>query len=81
MRVYSAVAEHDNHKFFKVDINGNEKFLHKQTAAWLITKKSNHLSSDRLLRVQQTAKQSLKYVLIHLDHMHYVDVNEKSYID
>ena len=57
MRIYSAVAEHDKHKFFKIDINGNEKFLHKQTAAWLITKNSNHLSSDRLLRVQQTAKQ------------------------
>lgn len=33
MRVYSTVSERDEHKFFKININGAEKFLHKQTGA------------------------------------------------
>lgn len=57
MRIYSAVADHDKNKFFQININGIDKFIHKQTAAWHLTKTSNHLSSDRRLRVQQTNKQ------------------------
>jgi hypothetical protein len=57
MRIYSAVADQDKNKFFKINVNGIDKFMHKQTAAWYLTKKINRLSSDRLVRVQQTNKQ------------------------
>ncbi|CAF1002645.1 unnamed protein product [Rotaria sordida] len=57
IRIYSAVSDQDKNKFFKININGIDKFIHKQTAAWYLTKKDNHLSSDRRVRVQQTNKQ------------------------
>ncbi|CAF0870941.1 unnamed protein product [Rotaria sordida] len=57
IRIYSAVSDQDKNKFFKININGIDKFIHKQTAAWCLTKKNNHLSSDRRVRVQQTNKQ------------------------
>ncbi|CAF2963489.1 unnamed protein product [Rotaria sp. Silwood2] len=56
IQIYSAVSDQDKNKFFKININGIDKFIHKQTAAWYLTKK-NHLSSDRRVRVQQTNKQ------------------------
>lgn len=39
--------------FFKIKINGNVKYLHKQSACWLLTKQLNKLSNDRLSRVMQ----------------------------
>lgn len=60
MRIYSAVADQDKTKFFKININGIDKFMHKQTAAWYLAKNNDHLSSDRRLRVQQTNKQLKK---------------------
>ena len=57
MRIYSAIADKDKKKFFKITINGIEKFMHKQTAVWYLTKKKNQLSSDRLVRVQKTNQQ------------------------
>ncbi len=57
MRIYSTVADKDRKKFFKITINGMEKFMHKQTAVWYLTTKNNRLSSDRLVRVQKTNKQ------------------------
>jgi hypothetical protein len=57
MRIYSSVADKDKHKFFEVTINGVVKFMHKQTAVWYLTKNNNHLSSDRLVRVQKINKQ------------------------
>jgi hypothetical protein len=42
--------------YFKVKINENIKYLHKQSACWLLSNKITKLSSDRLSRVkQQTA--------------------------
>ncbi|CAF3925446.1 unnamed protein product [Rotaria sordida] len=57
MRIYSSVADKDKRKFFKMEINGKQKYIHKQTAAWYLTNKNNRLSSDRTVRVQQTNKQ------------------------
>jgi hypothetical protein len=39
MRIYSAVADEHKKTFFKININGNNKYMHKQTAAWFSTKK------------------------------------------
>lgn len=57
MRIYSTVADEHKKTFFKININGNNKYMHKQTAAWYLTKKNHRLSSDRLVRVQKTNKQ------------------------
>ncbi|CAM4888691.1 unnamed protein product [Rotaria socialis] len=43
--------------YFHIMINNKPKYLHKQTAARLLTSSKNCLSSDRLTRVQQTNKQ------------------------
>jgi hypothetical protein len=39
--------------YFKVRIEGKEKFLHKQTACWLLTEEKHSLSADRVMRVMQ----------------------------
>ncbi|CAF4248228.1 unnamed protein product, partial [Adineta steineri] len=42
--------------YFKIKINDNIKYLHKQSACWLLTNNITKLSSDRLSRVmKQTA--------------------------
>jgi hypothetical protein len=57
MRIYSNICDKDKEKFFKITINGVNKFIHKQTAVWYFTKKNNQLSADRLVRVQKMNKQ------------------------
>lgn len=45
--------------YFKVKINENVKYLHKQSACWLLSNNVTKLSNDRLSRVrQQTADNS-----------------------
>ncbi|CAF2052666.1 unnamed protein product, partial [Rotaria magnacalcarata] len=39
--------------YFKVKINNNIKYLHKQSACWLQSNQMKKLSSDRLSRVMQ----------------------------
>ncbi|CAF1513074.1 unnamed protein product [Rotaria sp. Silwood1] len=42
--------------YFKVKINDTTKFLHKQSAVWLLTDKNDRLSTDRLSRVMEGSK-------------------------
>ena len=47
------------HSYFQIKINDKIKYLHKQSAGWLLSNKSARLSSDRLSRVmQQTTNMS-----------------------
>ncbi|CAF4316655.1 unnamed protein product, partial [Rotaria sp. Silwood2] len=39
--------------YFRVKINDTTKFLHKQSAVWLLTDKNDRLSTDRLSRVME----------------------------
>lgn len=39
--------------YFKIKINDKIKYLHKQSACWLLSNKSTRLSNDRLSRVMQ----------------------------
>ncbi len=57
MRIYSTVADEHKKTLFKININGNNKYIHKQTAPWYLTKTNHRLSSDRLVRVQKMNKQ------------------------
>ena len=43
--------------YFKVSMNNQTKYLHKQSAGWLLTEETNKLSNDRLLRVMQNRRE------------------------
>jgi hypothetical protein len=42
--------------YFKLKINDTTKFLHKQSAVWLLTDKNDRLSTDRLSRAMGASK-------------------------
>ena len=41
-------------RYFKIKINDTVRYLHKQTACWILTNENGRLSADRLCRVIQT---------------------------
>jgi len=52
MRVYDSIKPSVAQSYFKVAINGQTKFLHKQTACWLLTNEKLSFSSHRVIRVR-----------------------------
>ncbi|CAF3407089.1 unnamed protein product [Rotaria socialis] len=56
VKVADKVEPQIEHTYFKVKLNHDTQFLHKQTASWLLTEEKSKLSNDRLLRVQQVNK-------------------------
>ena len=52
MRLFNHMKDDLAHTLFKVHINNEEKYLHKQTGCWLLQKDKIPLSADRLSRVQ-----------------------------
>ncbi|CAF4004750.1 unnamed protein product [Rotaria sordida] len=57
MKIFDKIDPMKKNNYFHIMINNKPKYLHKQTAARLLTTSKNCLSSDRLSRVQQTNKQ------------------------
>ncbi len=57
MKIFDRIDPMKKNNYFHIMINNKPKYLHKQTAARLLTTSKNYLSSDRLSRVQQTNKQ------------------------
>jgi hypothetical protein len=57
MRIYEKINAAKISNYFKININNKPYYMHKQTAAHLLTSNKNHLSSDRRFRVKQTNKQ------------------------
>lgn len=53
VRLVDRVTPETASSYFKVRIEEKEKFLHKQTACWLLTEEKHSLSADRVLRVMQ----------------------------
>ncbi|CAF1098802.1 unnamed protein product [Didymodactylos carnosus] len=51
MRIRNEKSKDQQNCYFKIKISGTEKFLHKQTACFLLTNENSTLSSDRLSRV------------------------------
>jgi hypothetical protein len=51
MRVFDSINPNLAKSYFIVNINDTKKYLHKQTAVWLLSKDKPTLSSDRLKRV------------------------------
>lgn len=52
MRLFDDIKQELSHTFFKVSVNNENKFLHKQTACWALEKDKCSLSADRSSRVQ-----------------------------
>ncbi|CAF3303972.1 unnamed protein product [Rotaria sp. Silwood2] len=57
MKIYEKINSTKINNYFKIIINNKHYYMHKQTAARLLTVNKNHLSSDRRFRVKQTSKQ------------------------
>jgi hypothetical protein len=62
MKVYSKINPKLKDSYFEVLINAKVRFIHKQTASWILTKEENKLSADRLTRVIQMNKKRLKLI-------------------
>ncbi|CAF1253288.1 unnamed protein product, partial [Rotaria magnacalcarata] len=56
MRVINSVSPALSDSYFSVEIDGEKKYIHKQTACWLLTDSKDNLSADRLKRVQQSGR-------------------------
>lgn len=56
VRIFDEISTSKMNSYFRVKNNGNEKFMHKQTACWLLTDSKLTLSSDRCQRVQQSSR-------------------------
>ncbi|CAF5143395.1 unnamed protein product [Rotaria magnacalcarata] len=57
MKIYEQIDPSKKNHYFSIFINNKQKFIHKETAARLLTKSKNTLSSSRLSRVQQAHRQ------------------------
>ena len=53
MRIFDTIADDQSDSFFLVQINGQDKYMHKQAANWYFSKTKPTLSSDRLTRVRE----------------------------
>ncbi|CAF1093782.1 unnamed protein product [Rotaria sordida] len=53
MQIFDSISTHQTELFFPIEINGEKKYLHKQTANWYFSKTKSSLSSDRSIRVQK----------------------------
>ncbi len=53
IRVVDNINPDFRQSYFKVKINENIKYFHKQSACWLLSNNVTKLSSDRLSRVRQ----------------------------
>ncbi|CAF2709092.1 unnamed protein product [Rotaria sp. Silwood2] len=52
-RIYDKINPQQSKKYFRIRIGSSYKFIHKQTACWLLTTDKQRLSSDRLIRVRK----------------------------
>ena len=52
VRLFDSVKQELADSYFQVTINNKTKYLHKQSACWLLQKEKPSLSADRLSRVQ-----------------------------
>jgi len=55
MRVCDTIPSSLAKSYFRVELDGKKKYIHKRTACWLLTDINNRLSADRLRRVQQSS--------------------------
>ena len=56
MRIRNSIGTNLTDSYFRVIINNTEKYIHKQTACWMLTENNILLSSDQLSRVIDASK-------------------------
>ncbi|CAF3816716.1 unnamed protein product [Rotaria sp. Silwood1] len=56
MRVFDSINPNLSKSYFVININGTKKYLHKQTAVWLLSNEKPTISSDRLRRFMTNRK-------------------------
>ncbi|CAF1413044.1 unnamed protein product [Rotaria sordida] len=56
MKIYDDIEPCRRDSYFKVTLNDNQKYIHKQSACWMLTDKNMSLSNNRLSRVIQTSR-------------------------
>ncbi|CAF1300836.1 unnamed protein product [Adineta steineri] len=54
IRIFNEISSSKVNSYFRIKHDGNKKYMHKQTACWLLTDNKPTLSADRLRRVQQS---------------------------
>ncbi len=54
MRLSENVPSHLTQSYFKIHINGQDKYIHKSSACWALTDNNQKLSADRTKRVTQS---------------------------
>lgn len=53
IKLFDTIKPHLRKSYFQVKLNSETKYLHKQSACWLLTDNHSRLSNDRLSRVMQ----------------------------
>ena len=53
IKLFDTIKPHLRKSYFEVQLNSETKYLHKQSACWLLTDNHSRLSNDRLSRVMQ----------------------------
>ncbi|CAF3007706.1 unnamed protein product [Rotaria sp. Silwood2] len=53
------IDSEDLKSYFKIKINNKTKYLHKQSACWLLTDENAYIFTDRLFRVIQTSDNNM----------------------
>ena len=53
IKLIHAIKPYLRKSCFEVQVNSETKYLHKQSACWLLTDNHSRLSNDRLSRVMQ----------------------------
>jgi hypothetical protein len=57
MHIFSTIDSALKSSYFQVQIDEKTKFIHKETACWLLIDKASRLPADRLSRVIETIKE------------------------
>ncbi|CAF3288524.1 unnamed protein product [Rotaria sp. Silwood2] len=53
-RIYDKINPQQMNKYFRIHVDSSVKYIHKQTACWLLSTSKTRLSSDRVERVKES---------------------------
>ncbi|CAF4635814.1 unnamed protein product [Rotaria socialis] len=53
LRIFNEIPAAQSNSYFRINVDENEKYMHTQTASWLLTDNRPALSANQLQRVQQ----------------------------
>jgi hypothetical protein len=56
IKISDKILSHLKDSYFKIKINENWRYLHKQSACWLLADTSGRLSTDHLSRVIEASR-------------------------